>query len=41
MVMVDWWPISGAIAIGGAMLGTLYPGLKAVRQDALEALSYE
>jgi putative ABC transport system permease protein len=41
MVVVDWWPISGAIAIGGAVLGTLYPGLKAVRQDALEALSYE
>jgi putative ABC transport system permease protein len=41
MIVVDWWPITGAIAISGAMLGTLYPAVKAVRQDALEALSYE
>src|SRR5579875_336227 len=37
----DWWPISGAIALGGALLGAIYPGLKAARQDAIEALSYE
>jgi putative ABC transport system permease protein len=41
MIVIDWWPITAAIAIVGAMLGTLYPGLKAVRQDALEALAYE
>jgi len=40
-IVSDWWPIAAAIAIGGAMLGSLYPGWKAVRQDALEALSYE
>ncbi|MGI8960944.1 MAG: ABC transporter permease [Bryobacteraceae bacterium] len=37
----DWWPISAAIALGGALLGAAYPGLKAARQDAIEALSYE
>jgi putative ABC transport system permease protein len=41
MIVTDWWPISTAIAISGAVLGTMYPGWKAVRQDALEALSYE
>ena len=37
----DWWPITTAIAITGALLGTLYPGWRAIRQDALEALSYD
>ncbi len=37
----DWWPIAGAIALAGALLGAIYPGLKAARQDAIEALSYE
>jgi putative ABC transport system permease protein len=37
----DWWPISAAIALGGALLGAIYPGLKAARQDAIEALAYE
>jgi putative ABC transport system permease protein len=37
----DWWPISAAIALGGALLGAAYPGLKAARQDAIEALSYQ
>jgi putative ABC transport system permease protein len=37
----DWWPIAGAIAMGGALLGATYPGLKAARQDAIEALAYE
>lgn len=37
----DWWPIAGAIALGGALLGAIYPGLKAARQDAIEALAYE
>jgi len=36
-----WWPIAAAIAIGGALLGALGPGLKAARQDAIEALAYE
>lgn len=37
----DWWPIAAAIAIGGALLGAISPGLKAARQDAIEALAYE
>jgi putative ABC transport system permease protein len=36
-----WWPIAGAIAIAGALLGVIAPGVKAMRQDATEALSYE
>jgi putative ABC transport system permease protein len=36
-----WWPIAGGIALVGALLGAIYPGLKAARQDAVEALSYE
>lgn len=36
-----WWPIAAAIAIGGALLGASYPGLKAARQNAIEALAYE
>jgi putative ABC transport system permease protein len=36
-----WWPISTGIAIGGALLGAIVPGVKAVQQDVTEALSYE
>jgi putative ABC transport system permease protein len=36
-----WWPIAGAIAIVGALLGTVVPAMRAVKQDATEALSYE
>lgn len=36
-----WWPITGGIAILGALLGVIAPAFKAVRQDATEALSYE
>ena len=36
-----WWPIAAVIAIVGALLGALYPGLKAARQDAIEALAYD
>jgi putative ABC transport system permease protein len=36
-----WWPIAAAIALGGALLGAIYPGLRAARQDAIEALAYE
>jgi putative ABC transport system permease protein len=37
----DWWPRAAAIAIGGALLGAIYPGLKAARQDAIQALAYD
>jgi len=37
----SWWPIAAVIAIAGALLGAFYPGMKAARQDAIEALSFE
>ena len=37
----DWWPITFGIAMGASLLGALYPGLRAARLDAIEALSYE
>jgi putative ABC transport system permease protein len=37
----DWWPISTGIAVVGALLGAIVPGVKAVKQDVTEALSYE
>ena len=37
----DWWPKAALIALSGAILGVIYPGLRAARQDAIEALSYE
>jgi putative ABC transport system permease protein len=40
-IVPDWWPIATALALAGALLGAAWPGLKAARQDAIEALSYE
>lgn len=40
-IVPDFWPIATGIAIVGAMLGVVYPGMKAARQDAIEALSYD
>jgi putative ABC transport system permease protein len=40
-IVPEWWPIATAIAIVGALLGALGPGLKAARQDAIEALAYD
>jgi len=37
----DWWPIAAGIAVAGALLGAIVPGVKAVKQDVTEALSYE
>jgi len=36
-----WWPIAGAISVAGALLGAIFPGWKAVRQDVIQAISYE
>jgi putative ABC transport system permease protein len=37
----SWWPITVAIAVIGAIVGTIIPAVKAVNQEATEALSYE
>jgi putative ABC transport system permease protein len=37
----DWWWRAGLISLSGAMLGAIYPGTKAARQDTIEALAYE
>lgn len=41
VIVPDWWPIAAITALSGAVLGAVYPGLKAARQDAIEALAYE
>jgi putative ABC transport system permease protein len=41
VIVPDWWPIAVAIALAGSLLGAVYPGLRAARQDAIEALAYE
>ncbi len=36
-----WWIYTSLLAVGGSILGTGYPAWKAVKQDTLEALSYD
>jgi putative ABC transport system permease protein len=40
-IVPDWWPIAAGIALVGSVFGAMYPGLKAARQDAIEALAYD
>ncbi len=40
-IVPGWWPRATVITLIGALLGALYPALKASRQDALESLSYD
>jgi len=40
-IVYDWWPRAALIALLAAIIGALYPGLKAARQDPIEALSYD
>jgi putative ABC transport system permease protein len=41
LIVPDWYPLVAVIAIGGALVGAIYPGLKAAKQDAIEALAYD
>lgn len=40
-IVMEWWPIATGIAIVASLIGALYPGYKAAKQDAIEALAYE
>ncbi len=42
-VEIEWQWILVALAVGlvGGTIGALYPALRAARQDAVDALSYE
>jgi putative ABC transport system permease protein len=40
-IVLEWWPRVLGIALGSALLGAIYPGMLAVRQDPIEALAYE
>ena len=40
-IVPRWWLPAAGIALLGALLGALGPGLKAARQDAIEALAYD
>jgi len=41
VIVTGWWPIALLIAVVASLLGAIYPGLRAARQDAIEALAYE
>lgn len=40
-IVPSWWLVAGGVAMGASLLGALYPGTIAVRQDPIEALAYE
>ena len=40
-IVYGWWPYAAIIALTGSLIGAVYPGLKAARQDAIEALAYD
>jgi putative ABC transport system permease protein len=41
VIVPGWWPIAGFIALSAAVLGGLYPGIKAASHDPIQALAYE
>jgi putative ABC transport system permease protein len=41
LITPDWILRSALIAVGGGMLGALYPAWLASRKDVIEALAYE
>jgi putative ABC transport system permease protein len=40
-IAYSWWPGAAGVALAGSIVGAVYPGLKAARQDAIEALTYD
>lgn len=40
-IVYSWWPIASGITLAGAILGVLYPAMKAARQDTLASLNYD
>ena len=40
-IVPDWYPYATLIALGGSLVGAIYPGLRAARQDAIQALAYD
>ncbi len=40
-IVTSWWPVAIGVTLVGALLGVLYPAIKAAKQDALESLSYD
>jgi putative ABC transport system permease protein len=41
MIAPDWFPYAALIALAGSLTGAIFPGLKAAKQDAIEALAYD
>ncbi len=41
LIVPGWWPWAALTALTGSLIGAIYPGLKAARQDAIEALAYD
>ena len=40
-IVKAWWWKAGLIALAAALIGAVYPGFKAAKQDAIEALAYD
>jgi putative ABC transport system permease protein len=40
-IVVGWWWRAGLVAMGSALIGAIFPGTLAARQDPIEALAYE
>jgi putative ABC transport system permease protein len=40
-ITLKWGVYSTVIAIGGALLGAIYPAFKAAQKDPIDALAYE
>jgi putative ABC transport system permease protein len=40
-ITLKWALYATMIAVGGAMLGAIYPAFKAAQKDPIDALAYE